>query len=52
MSVTAAAGRAPSFLSFLKTLSFIVGLSLGLGSVFAAVWSVSLELDEQDKTAH
>lgn len=41
ISAATAGGRTPSFLSFLKTLSFIVGLSLGLGSVFAAVWSVS-----------
>lgn len=30
-----------NFLDFVKTLSYIVGITLGVGSIFAGVWSVS-----------
>ncbi|KAJ9092533.1 hypothetical protein QFC21_006764 [Naganishia friedmannii] len=32
-------GAIINFLSFLKTLSYVVGITLGVGSIFAGVWS-------------
>lgn len=43
-SLTRGEGRSSTithFLSFIKTLSFVVGITLGLGAIFAGVWSVS-----------
>lgn len=38
-----------SFLDFIKTLSYVVGITLGVGSIFAGVWSVSGSLSVIEK---
>lgn len=36
-------GAIINFLSFMKTLSYVIGITLGVGSIFSGVWSVSMD---------